>query len=145
MLSISSPPVLDAPSFFEALAGDLAFCAAVVGREGPAVVVAFLVPRGALGAGSLRGAVEVLAFLTRGLALATDFVVMGELGTVRACSTTSGRSASPGDTSLVRDAGISLRRRLVLLTAGSPLFVLEGTPRAAAFGEVSLASSHDSL
>lgn len=87
---MSSPPMPDAPSFFEALAGDLAFCVAVAGREGPAVVVAFLVPRGALGAGSLRGAVEFLAFLTGGLVLATDFVAMGELGTVRACSTTSG-------------------------------------------------------
>lgn len=35
----------------------------------------------------------------------------------------------------MRDGGISLRRRLVLLTAGSPLFVLEGTPRATALSE----------
>jgi hypothetical protein len=141
-----SPALLEAPFLLDGLGGDLALSTAVAGREDPVVVVAFLIPRGALAAGSLRGAAELRTFLASTLLPAADIVSTGELGTVRACSMASGGAASVLDASdaflEARDIGISLRRRLVLLTFGSSLFVLEGTPRATALEEVSSCPLH---
>jgi hypothetical protein len=80
MLSMPSPVVPAAP-FFGAGSGNLDFWAAAVGREGSVAVVAFLAARGALGAGSLRGAAGFRVFLT-GKLLGDAIVAAGELGTV---------------------------------------------------------------